>query len=91
MVMFSVPRVWEKIEEKMKATGAQASPTKKKIAAWAKKIGYKASIAKQTGGKMPGKFWLANKYEGVALQSSAVSASPTPIACVDGCSHALCV
>jgi len=34
-----VPRVWEKIQEKMKAAGAKASPLRMRIAAWAKSIG----------------------------------------------------
>ncbi|KAG7276698.1 hypothetical protein CRUP_006877 [Coryphaenoides rupestris] len=34
-----VPRVWEKIQEKMKAAGAKASPLRMRIASWAKSIG----------------------------------------------------
>ena len=35
----SVPRVWEKIEEKMKNMAAQNSGLKTKIANWAKSLG----------------------------------------------------
>ncbi|KAJ3603489.1 hypothetical protein NHX12_028234 [Muraenolepis orangiensis] len=34
-----VPRVWEKIQEKMKATGAKASPLRLKVVGWAKAVG----------------------------------------------------
>uniref|UniRef100_A0A3B4VJJ6 long-chain-fatty-acid--CoA ligase n=1 Tax=Seriola dumerili TaxID=41447 RepID=A0A3B4VJJ6_SERDU len=34
-----VPRVWEKIQEKMRAIGAKASPMRKRVADWAKSIG----------------------------------------------------
>lgn len=57
-----MPRVWEKIEEKMKAAGAQVTGLKKKLATWAKRVGFEGSMAKQTGGKVPGGFGLANKY-----------------------------
>jgi len=34
-----VPRVWEKMQEKMKAVGAKASPMRRRVAGWAKSIG----------------------------------------------------
>lgn len=34
-----VPRVWEKMQEKMKVIGAKASPMRKRVADWAKSIG----------------------------------------------------
>jgi len=48
-----VPRVWEKIQAKMLAIGAQASPTQKKLIAWAKKHGAIHSAAVQAGTKSP--------------------------------------
>lgn len=38
-LFLGVPRVWEKIQAKMMEKAAHASPMKKKIAKWAKKIG----------------------------------------------------
>lgn len=35
---FGVPRVWEKIEEKMKEVGAQGSWLRKTIVGWAKSV-----------------------------------------------------
>lgn len=40
----AVPRVYEKIEEKIKNIAAQRGSLAKKIGAWAKPIGYKASL-----------------------------------------------
>ncbi len=56
-----VPRVWEKIQAKMVATGAQNSPLKKKIAAWARKKGLGGVYALQAGKPMPGLHGLAGK------------------------------
>ncbi|XP_072353273.1 long-chain-fatty-acid--CoA ligase ACSBG2-like isoform X3 [Scyliorhinus torazame] len=44
-----VPRVWEKIEEKMKETSAGSSALKRKIAIWAKDIGLKAGYNNMYG------------------------------------------
>lgn len=46
---FAVPRVWEKMQHKMQAAGAEASPLQKKIAAWARGIGIKATEAEEQG------------------------------------------
>ncbi len=46
---FGVPRVWEKMQHKMQAAGAEASPLQKKIAAWARGVGLKASEAEEQG------------------------------------------
>ncbi|MFO0749174.1 MAG: AMP-binding protein [Myxococcota bacterium] len=48
-----VPRVWEKIEAKIKAAGAQTKGLKKKIATWARKQGLAGGMAEQAG-KPPG-------------------------------------
>jgi long-subunit acyl-CoA synthetase (AMP-forming) len=56
-----VPRVWEKIQAKMMAAGAQNSPLKKKIAAWARKQGLAGGYAEQEGKPKPFFYGLANK------------------------------
>lgn len=49
-MFLGVPRVWEKIAEKMKAIGASVSPLKKKIAGWAKGKGLAYQTNCQLGG-----------------------------------------
>lgn len=54
-----VPRVWEKMQEKMKAVGAKSSTLRKKVAAWAKDVGLQNNLAKMNqyvsaGGCCPG-------------------------------------
>ncbi|HVS03443.1 MAG TPA: AMP-binding protein, partial [Thermoanaerobaculia bacterium] len=58
---FAVPRVWEKIQAKMQAAGAQNPPLKRKIAAWARKQGLAGSQAEQEGRPRPALYGLANK------------------------------
>jgi len=48
-VFLGVPRVWEKIEEKMRAVGAANTGIVKKIGDWAKGVGLEASKAKLAG------------------------------------------
>ncbi|EDQ85947.1 uncharacterized protein MONBRDRAFT_38583 [Monosiga brevicollis MX1] len=60
-IFLGVPRVWEKIEEKMRIVGAQSTGLKKKIATWAKRKGMEASMADQRGERRPSGFGLANK------------------------------
>jgi acyl-CoA synthetase (AMP-forming)/AMP-acid ligase II len=60
-VFFAVPRVWEKIQAKMAAAGAQAPPLRKKIAAWARKQGLAGGFAEQDGKAKPMFYGLANK------------------------------
>jgi len=55
-----VPRIWEKIEEKMRSAGAQAQGMKKSLATWAKKKGLEGTIANQEGKGYPTGWWLAN-------------------------------
>ena len=43
----AVPRVWEKIQEKIMAAGAKNPPLKKKIAAWARRQGLAGGYAEQ--------------------------------------------
>ena len=46
--MVGVPRVWEKIQEKMLEIGAGSSPLKKRIGAWAKAISLDNQLKCQT-------------------------------------------
>lgn len=56
-----VPRVWEKIQAKMVAAGAQNSGLKKKIAAWARRKGLANGYGRQEGKPAPSFFNLAHK------------------------------
>jgi long-subunit acyl-CoA synthetase (AMP-forming) len=56
-----VPRVWEKIQAKMEAAGAQNSALKKAIAKWARGIGLQAGYAIQRGEPLPAFYGLADK------------------------------
>ena len=60
-IFVGVPRVWEKIQAKMMAAGAQNPPLKKKIAAWARKKGLAGGYALQNGQPMPFLHGLADK------------------------------
>nr|XP_019954612.1 PREDICTED: long-chain-fatty-acid--CoA ligase ACSBG2-like [Paralichthys olivaceus] len=56
-----VPRVWEKMQEKMRAIGAKASPMRKRVADWAKSIGLQYSYSAMNGENVvPWGFMLAN-------------------------------
>lgn len=41
-----VPRVWEKMQEKMKSLGAKSSTVRRKLAAWAKDVGLQTNLTK---------------------------------------------
>ncbi len=60
---FGVPRVYEKIYDKMMEIAKENSGVKKSIAAWAKGKGALYTQAQQYGGsgKAPMMYWLANK------------------------------
>jgi long-subunit acyl-CoA synthetase (AMP-forming) len=60
-IFFGVPRVWEKIQAAMEAAGAQNPPLKRKIAAWARRVGKQAGYADQRGESKPLLTPLANK------------------------------
>ncbi len=60
-VFFAVPRVWEKIQAKMQAAGAASSATRKKLVAWARRVGLAAGYAEQGRGRRPLLYPLANK------------------------------
>jgi long-subunit acyl-CoA synthetase (AMP-forming) len=52
-LFLGVPRVWEKIQAKMVAAGSAAPPLRKKIAAWARKVGLASGYAFQRGEARP--------------------------------------
>lgn len=56
----AVPRVWEKIQEKIMAAGAQNPPLKKKIAAWARRQGLVGGYADQQHVGKPPLYGIAN-------------------------------
>ena len=55
-----VPRVWEKIQERIMAAGAKNPPLKKKIAAWARRQGLAGGFAEQQRASKPFTYALAN-------------------------------
>jgi long-subunit acyl-CoA synthetase (AMP-forming) len=60
-LFLGVPRVWEKIQAGIQAAGAQNPPLKKKIAAWARKVGLAAGYADQQGRSRPWTYAIANR------------------------------
>lgn len=59
-VFMAVPRVYEKIQEKLLEIGAQSGPLKRAISSWAKSIGTAASQARDCGDElMPWGYQLA--------------------------------
>lgn len=55
-----VPRVWEKIQAKIMAAGAQNPPLKKKIASWARRVGLAGGYAEQLHVGKPAVWAVAN-------------------------------
>lgn len=55
-----VPRVWEKIQERIMSVGAKNPPLKKKISAWARRIGLVGGYAEQQHVSKPLMYPLAN-------------------------------
>ncbi|XP_006126863.1 long-chain-fatty-acid--CoA ligase ACSBG2 isoform X1 [Pelodiscus sinensis] len=57
-----VPRVWEKMEEKMKSVGAKSSALRRKVAAWAKEVGLQTNLKRMKGSsELPVNFRLARQ------------------------------
>ncbi|XP_071584087.1 long-chain-fatty-acid--CoA ligase ACSBG2 isoform X1 [Heliangelus exortis] len=55
-----VPRVWEKMEEKMKSIGAKSSTLRRKVASWAKGVGLQTNLKRMNGcSEVPVNFRLA--------------------------------
>uniref|UniRef100_A0AAV2MRN8 long-chain-fatty-acid--CoA ligase n=1 Tax=Knipowitschia caucasica TaxID=637954 RepID=A0AAV2MRN8_KNICA len=56
-----VPRVWEKMQEKMREAGLKASPMRRRVADWAKSIGLQYNYSAMNGeNAVPWGFTLAN-------------------------------
>jgi long-subunit acyl-CoA synthetase (AMP-forming) len=55
------PRVWEKIQEKMEAAGAQAPAIRKRIVRWARRVGLAGGYAEQRGERKPLLYPLADR------------------------------
>jgi long-subunit acyl-CoA synthetase (AMP-forming) len=60
-IFLGVPRVWEKIQAGMQAAGAQASPLRRRIAAWARGVGLAGGCADQEGRPRPWNHGLADR------------------------------
>ncbi|NXW95484.1 ACBG2 ligase, partial [Alopecoenas beccarii] len=59
-VFLGVPRVWEKIEEKMKSVGAKSSSLRRKVASWAKGVGLQTNLKWMNGcSEVPVNFHIA--------------------------------
>lgn len=60
-----VPRVWEKMQERMKSAGAKSSTVRRKVASWAKSVGLQTNLSKmnQSGaaGQPPFGYRVAKK------------------------------
>ncbi|XP_019368910.1 PREDICTED: long-chain-fatty-acid--CoA ligase ACSBG2 isoform X1 [Gavialis gangeticus] len=57
-----VPRVWEKMEEKMKSVGSKSSMLRRKVAAWAKEVGLHTNLKRMKGSnELPVNFRLAKQ------------------------------
>ncbi|NXK38829.1 ACBG2 ligase, partial [Piprites chloris] len=55
-----VPRVWEKMEEKMKSVGMKSSALRRKVASWAKEVGLQTNLKRMNGhSEVPVNFRLA--------------------------------
>jgi long-subunit acyl-CoA synthetase (AMP-forming) len=60
-LFFGVPRVWEKIQARMQAAGAQAPWLRRKLVAWARGQGLAGGRAEQRGQRRPALFALADR------------------------------
>ena len=58
-VFLGVPRVWEKIQAGMQAAGAKSPPLRRRIAAWARRVGLEGGRADQESRPRPWTYALA--------------------------------
>ncbi|KAF7202640.1 long-chain-fatty-acid--CoA ligase ACSBG2 isoform X2 [Nothobranchius furzeri] len=60
-----VPRVWEKMQERMKSVGAKSSTVRRKVAAWAKDVGLQSNLTRMNqnsaSGRRPFSYHVAKK------------------------------
>ena len=59
-LFLAVPRVWEKIEERLRAVGASNGALKQRVADWAKRVGAEGTTALMAGNSVPWGWTLAN-------------------------------
>jgi long-subunit acyl-CoA synthetase (AMP-forming) len=60
-LFLGVPRVWEKVQAGIQAAGAQASPLRRRIAAWARGVGLAGGYADQEGRPRPWNYAVADR------------------------------
>jgi len=60
-IFLSVPRIWEKIQDAMQVAGAESSMLKKRIVAWARRVGLESGYAEQRGRAKPLLYPVARK------------------------------
>jgi long-subunit acyl-CoA synthetase (AMP-forming) len=60
-IFLGVPRVWEKIQAGIQAAGAQGSPLRRRIAAWARGVGLAGGYADQEGRPRPWSYGIADR------------------------------
>jgi long-subunit acyl-CoA synthetase (AMP-forming) len=58
---FAVPRVWEKIQARMQAAGAESSGLRRRLVAWARKVGLEGGRAEQRGEAKPFAYKIADR------------------------------
>lgn len=59
-IFLGVPRVWEKIADKMKEIGKSSGTVRRYIAQWARSVGLYGGYALQRNAQVPWGWWLAN-------------------------------
>lgn len=91
-LFFGVPRIFEKIEEKIRAIGASRTGFQKSIADWAKRVGFENTLNQLSGKPTSFTFSIAKKAifnkirEGLGLDQCKmilVGAAPISKACLD--------
>jgi long-subunit acyl-CoA synthetase (AMP-forming) len=60
-LFLGVPRVWEKIQAKIEEIGAQNPPLRRRISAWARKVGLEGGRADQAGRPRPWSWRIADR------------------------------
>ncbi len=60
-LFFAVPRVWERLEGKLREAGAEAPLLARRIGAWARSVGARAARARLEGGRRPRSYPLADR------------------------------